>query len=446
MIKAENISKCYRIGVRDALHDSIGSALLSFINSPLKNYRKYRSLYKFDDINSNKMNDSNTKSSDIIWALKDVCFEIKAGEVVGIIGRNGAGKSTLLKILSKITDPTSGRAEIRGRVASLLEVGTGFHPELTGRENVFLNGAVLGMDKKEIESKFDEIVEFSGVEKFIDTPVKRYSSGMKVRLAFSVAAHLEPELLLVDEVLAVGDAEFQQKCLGKMGRVSREGRTVLFVSHNMGAIAQLCPRSIWLEEGKVKLDGSSSEVIGAYLSSGILSSSSWTNSSTWPEGSQAQIKSARLLSPDNQKIAIVNFDSQFRVEITYEIVEPMRNLSLLTRLTNSQGNVVWTSWDTDTTNWDGRVRGSGRYISVCKAPGGLLKPGHYQLSVGLVLDRRTLADYHEHVLRFEVSQIGYLLNLNRLGIITPLLEWDVQRIDETCRTTQTPPGCKSSRV
>lgn len=265
-IKAENISKCYRVGLKENLHDSIGSAMLDFIKSPLNNYRKYRSLYRFDNINPDSDPNSETDSSDIIWALRDVSFEVKRGEVLGIIGRNGAGKSTLLKILSRITEPTTGRAEIRGKVSSLLEVGTGFHPELNGRENIYLNGAILGMKKKEINRKFDEIVDFSGVERFIDTPVKRYSSGMKVRLAFSVAAHLEPDVLVIDEVLAVGDAEFQNKCIGKMQNITTEGRTVLFVSHNMGAIIQLCPSSIMLDKGKIAAKGPSKKIVERYLS------------------------------------------------------------------------------------------------------------------------------------------------------------------------------------
>ncbi|MFQ5866208.1 MAG: ABC transporter ATP-binding protein, partial [bacterium] len=232
-IKVQNISKRYRIGLKEEMRDSFAVAVLDFIKSPLKNYRKYRSLYEFEDINYSA---ENNVTENVIWALRDISFEVPKGEVLGIIGRNGAGKSTLLKILCKVTDPTSGVAEIRGRVSSLLEVGTGFHQELTGRENIYLNGTILGMTKKEVGRKFDEIVDFSGVEKFIDTPVKRYSSGMRVRLAFSVAAHLEPEILLIDEVLAVGDAEFQKKCLNKMEHVGQEGRTVLFVSHNVTAI------------------------------------------------------------------------------------------------------------------------------------------------------------------------------------------------------------------
>ena len=233
------------------------------IKSPFNNYRRYRSLYKFDDLNP----DSDNNDPDIIWALRNVSFEVKEGEIVGIIGLNGSGKSTLLKILSKITDPTEGYAEIRGKVSSLLEVGTGFHPELTGRENIYLNGSILGMKKKEIDRKFDEIVDFSGVEKFIDTPVKRYSSGMRVRLAFAVAAHLEPEIVLIDEVLAVGDIQFQKKCLNKMQDIGQQGRTVLFVSHNMQAVTRLCPRTILLKGGEVIADGPSHQIVSIYMNS-----------------------------------------------------------------------------------------------------------------------------------------------------------------------------------
>ena len=260
-IKVENISKIYRIGIKEDRHDSFGRTVFELVRSPLKNYRKYRSLYKFDDVNPHE----NKNSSDIIWSLKDVSFEVKKGEVLGIIGRNGAGKSTLLKILSQITNPTQGKAEIRGRISSLLEVGTGFHPELTGRENVYLNGAVLGMTKREIDRKYNQIVEFSGFEKFINTPVKRYSSGMKVRLAFSVAAHLEPEVLIVDEVLAVGDAEFQEKCLGKMDDIGKSGKTVLLVSHNMTAIDSLCNRTLLLRNGELVFDGLTREAIEKHL-------------------------------------------------------------------------------------------------------------------------------------------------------------------------------------
>ncbi len=256
-IKVENLSKRYRIGLKEEMHDTLGGAMASWVKSPMANFRRLRKLSQFAE---------NGDAEDVIWALKDVSFDVKQGEVIGVIGRNGAGKSTLLKIISQITEPTSGRVVVRGRISSLLEVGTGFHPDLTGRENIYLNGAILGMKRAEIERKFDEIVSFSGVEKFLDTPVKRYSSGMRVRLAFSVAAHLEPEILLVDEVLAVGDAAFQQKCLGKMKDITYHGRTVLFVSHNMGAISALTNRCFCMEGGRVFQEGMTEDVVGSYLS------------------------------------------------------------------------------------------------------------------------------------------------------------------------------------
>ena len=245
VINVKNLSKRYRIGLREEMHDNVVSEILNLFLSPIKNFRKLRNLYSFSK--------SDGDQRDIIWAVRDVSFRVTQGEVVGIIGRNGAGKTTLLRILSGITDPTGGRAELYGRVGALLAVGTGFHKDLTGRENIYLNGTILGMRKKEIDRKLDEIVDFSGVEKFLDTPVKRYSSGMLVRLGFAVAAHLDPEILMIDEVLAVGDAEFQRKCLGKMDEVARGGRTVLFVSHNMESIAGLCERTIHIDGGKAGL-------------------------------------------------------------------------------------------------------------------------------------------------------------------------------------------------
>ncbi|WP_417847617.1 polysaccharide ABC transporter ATP-binding protein [Thalassoglobus sp.] len=261
VISVENLSKAYRIGVKDEIPDTLVGAMTSVIRSPFKNLQRLRRLDTFTG------GPNGNESDDTLWALKDVSFDVQEGEVVGIIGRNGAGKSTLLKVLSRITDPTSGRVVIRGRVSSLLEVGTGFHPELTGRDNIYLNGTILGMTKREIDRKFDEIVDFSGVEKFLDTPVKRYSSGMQVRLAFAVAAHLEPEILIIDEVLAVGDVGFQTKCLGKMQDVARDGRTVLFVSHNMAAVESLCMRAVLVASGKIEDDNDSKGVINSYNNS-----------------------------------------------------------------------------------------------------------------------------------------------------------------------------------
>src|SRR5438445_3846127 len=255
-IRVDDLSKQYTIGLAQRRHDTLRDQIMDSLRSI---FRSNGHRFAFGQ---------RSDSSTTIWALKDISFEIKHGEVVGVIGRNGAGKSTLLKILSRITEPTTGRVEIYGRIGSLLEVGTGFHGELTGRENIYLNGAILGMRRGEIENKFDQIVAFAEVEKFIDTPVKRYSSGMYVRLAFAVAAHLEPELLIVDEVLSVGDAAFQRKCLGKMSDVAREGRTVVFVSHNMIAVQQLCHRAVWLDEGRIRCDGPSTHVVAEYLQAG----------------------------------------------------------------------------------------------------------------------------------------------------------------------------------
>jgi homopolymeric O-antigen transport system ATP-binding protein len=255
-LRVEGLGKRYRIGAPGPRARTLGEVLANAAAAPIRNFRRVRGLSSF-----------RRADLDIVWALRDVGFELQESEVLGIIGRNGAGKSTLLKILSRVTDPTTGFAEIRGRIGSLLEVGTGFHPELTGRENVYLNGAILGMDRAYITDKFEEIVEFAGIGAFIDTPVKRYSSGMHLRLAFAVAAHLEPELLIIDEVLAVGDAEFQRKCLGRMDALARGGRTVLFVSHDLGAIQRLCTRAILLARGQVVADGETAEVVARYLAS-----------------------------------------------------------------------------------------------------------------------------------------------------------------------------------
>lgn len=292
-IRADNLSKRYRLGLREEMSDSLVGAGLKWAKQPIRNFQYLRSLTKFSD----------EDTPDVLWALKDINFEIKQGEVVGFIGKNGAGKSTLLKILSRITDPTRGQVEVFGRVSSLLEVGTGFHPELTGRENVYLNGTILGMKKREIDQKFDEIIDFSGVSRFIETPVKRYSSGMMVRLAFAVAAHLEPEILIVDEVLAVGDAQFQQKSIGKMQDVAKgKGRTVLFVSHNMGCIERLCEKVIVLEEGRIRMITDTKTGIREYLKQ--CSSAGGPNVRTLPREGNGQIRITgfRMLDEEGDEI------------------------------------------------------------------------------------------------------------------------------------------------
>lgn len=269
-ITVDNLSKAYRLGLKEDLPDTFVGAVSGWLKKPIRNWRKLRELDTSREAAGQK-NEQRGNTASILWALNDISFRVYEGEVVGVIGRNGSGKSTLLKILSRITEPTSGRAVIRGRVSSLLEVGTGFHPELSGRENVYMNGTILGMRKKEIDHKFDEIVEFSGVDRFLDTPMKRYSSGMQVRLAFAVAAHLEPEILIIDEVLAVGDSEFQKKCLGKMEDIAKGGRTVLFVSHNMAAVQNLCHRGIVIANGQCVFDGGAKQAVAEYLDASTAS-------------------------------------------------------------------------------------------------------------------------------------------------------------------------------
>lgn len=312
-IRATNLSKRFRLGLRDEISDSLVSAGLKWAKQPLKNFNYLRSLSNFTDADS----------PDILWALREVNFEIKRGEVVGFIGKNGAGKSTLLKILSRITDPTGGQVEVFGRVSSLLEVGTGFHPELTGRENVYLNGTILGMKKREIDQKFAEIIDFSGVSRFVDTPVKRYSSGMMVRLAFAVAAHLEPEILIVDEVLAVGDAQFQQKSIGKMQDVARgHGRTVLFVSHNMGCIERLCQKVVVMEEGRIKMITDTKTGIREYLRQ-CSSGNAGPDIPTLPRSGDGriQINGFRLLDSLGHEVVSALSGRDIVFAVRYESVE-----------------------------------------------------------------------------------------------------------------------------
>jgi lipopolysaccharide transport system ATP-binding protein len=328
IISIEDLSKAYRLGTKDKTPDTLVGALASVAKAPFVNWRR---LARLDTRNS-----VNRDDEDIVWALKDVSFDVQCGEVIGIIGRNGAGKSTLLKILSRITEPTSGQAKLRGRVSSLLEVGTGFHPELSGRDNIYMNGTILGMTKREIDRKFDEIVDFSGVEKFLDTPVKRHSSGMQVRLAFAVAAHLEPEILIVDEVLAVGDADFQKKCLGKMQDVSRSGRTVLFVSHNMAAVQNLCSKAILLEQGAVVAFDSCSEVTHQYLRSTVAAASRDVSSCRLT-GMQPVIEKVELQSADGTPVSTISCGSTATIVITYKSSEPLPAARFGIRIENLLG-------------------------------------------------------------------------------------------------------------
>jgi lipopolysaccharide transport system ATP-binding protein len=354
--------------------------------------------------------------------------------VVGIIGRNGAGKSTLLKILSRVTEPTTGFAELYGRVGSLLEVGTGFHQELTGRENIYLNGAILGMKRAEIARKFDEIVTFAEVEKFIDTPVKHYSSGMYLRLAFGVAAHLEPEILLVDEVLAVGDARFQKKCLNKMQDVGQTGRTVLFVSHNTPAITRLCDRVILLEEGKVLQDGPTHQVISAYLNSGFGTTAAreWPDPKKAPGGEVAQLRAVRVRAEDGQIRDAVDIRRSVAVEMEYEVLRSGCVLSPYFGFYNEEGVHVFATVDLDP-EWRRRPRPAGRYVSVAWIPGNLLSEGTIFIRVGLTTLNPFIRQFHEHdVAAFQVidrlegdSARGDWVG--RLGgAVRPLLRWSTQ--------------------
>lgn len=325
------------------------------------------------------------------WALRDVNFEVNEGEALGIIGGNGAGKSTLLKVLSRITPPTVGRASVRGRLSSLLEVGTGFHPELTGRENVFLNGAVLGMRKTEVQRKFDEIVAFAGVEKFIDTPVKRYSSGMYVRLAFAVAAHLEPDVLIIDEVLAVGDADFQKRCLGKMNDVARAGRTVLFVSHNMAAVQKLCSRAIWMREGEVARCGEPGEVIGAYLeASGQQGSGEadrpgylyWRDSLT--EAEEAGITSLQLLDANDRPMQAAATFERLRFRIGFKTRRTYRSFSAVLQVNTADGVPLLLTSTTPDHNLPFSIA-SGSHVIDCEFERFPLAAGEYILDLGLAI-------------------------------------------------------------
>ena len=429
-IKVENISKRYRIGLKENMHDTFGKTIIECIKSPLKNYRKYRSLYQFEDIGP----DSDNNPSDVIWALRDISFEVNEGEIVGIIGVNGAGKSTLLKILSKITVPTGGRATIRGRISSLLEVGTGFHPELTGRENVYLNGTILGMRKKEIDCKFDEIVDFSGIEKFMDTPVKRYSSGMRVRLAFAVAAHLEPEILLIDEVLAVGDARFQKKCLDKMKDVGQHGRTVLFVSHNMPAVTRLCPRTILLNGGRVQVDGPSDHVVSAYMHAekGAKAERRWPDLTEAPGDEVVRLSSVRVKTKDGRVTETVEISQPVGVEMEYEVLKPGYELLIDFIVTNEEGIIAFNTFNNDPL-WRGKPRPVGHYVNTVWIPGHLLSEGMYFLGPRI----RTL---NPQILRFRVEEaVAFQVVDNTVGdgargdhtggmcgVLRPLLKWETQ--------------------
>ncbi len=413
MISVESVSKYYRLGV-------IGSRTLS--GDLNRWWARVRG--KPDPLLKIGEEDHGNRQDEFIWALHDVSFQVGQGEVLGIIGRNGAGKSTLLKILSRVTAPTSGQIRTRGRIASLLEVGTGFHPELTGRENIYLNGAILGMKRAEIDRKFDEIVDFSGVEQFINTPVKRYSSGMYVRLAFAVAAHLDPEILLVDEVLAVGDAAFQKKCLGKMEEVSQaEGRTVLFVSHNMAAIRSLCRRGVWFDKGKVVGIGETENIIKNYLqqSTNSLVEQVWNEPLHAPGNEQVRIRSARVSSlRDEDTDGRIFIDSPIQMEFEIWNNIPETTLNFVIHFLTIDGTFVFAA------SSDAKPRHQGLVRAVVKVPPNLLNDGTYRVNLQIVKSDLALTVYlHSDILVFDVNEPVREGNWfgKWQGVIRPQLDW-----------------------
>ncbi len=427
MLRVENLGKRYRVGQLET-YRTIRDAVTSVVRRP-----------EAADEGGTPLRGSAGADS-YLWALRNVSFELGRGEVLGIIGPNGAGKTTLLKILSRITVPTEGRAEIRGRVGSLLEVGAGFHPELTGRENIFLNGAVLGMKKSEIVSKFDEIVKFAELEKFIETPVKRYSSGMYVRLAFSVAAHLEPEILVADEVLAVGDAAFQKKCLGKMGDVAKEGRTVLFVSHNMGVINRLCPRTILLTDGKVVKDGPTDEVVAHYLRSESTSGGQrrWEDPQNAPGNERIRMRSVRVVS-EGQVAAEVDIDQPTSIEVDFvNHAAGIKNLFVNIYLLDSGGATVLSTASTPAANaiheeWYGNPHPVGHYRATCTLPANFLNEGRYFVSAFVVtLGPLQVEARAEQALSFEVFDTGVMREpgggTGWPGAVRPRLPWKTEML------------------
>lgn len=413
-IRVEDIGKMYHIGGPVNSYRTLRESIRDVVQAPFKRLK-------------------NITGDETIWALRHVSFEVNQGQVLGVIGRNGAGKSTLLKILSRVTEPSEGIAEIHGRVGSLLEVGTGFHPELTGRENIYLNGAILGMKKTEIAKKFDEIVEFSEVAKFIDTPVKRYSSGMYLRLAFAVAAHLEPEILVVDEVLAVGDAEFQRKCLGKMNAVAQQGRTVFFVSHNMSAILRLTEEALVIDHGQMIMRAPTSEAVSYYLSSGFSQEGqrAWTDDEIPAAAHPFKPIAMRIINPRGQVVDTVRSTEQVIVEIEYKVASPLTGLRIGIYLMTTHGEYVLTSFDTDDEKKFESLteRKAGTYVSRCTIPADLLNEGRYVMGVNA-------SSYH--IKRYFQDEQALIFNVDgsgapgkqwvesRPGPIRPRLNWTIE--------------------
>lgn len=428
-IKIENISKQYRLGLVST----------HTLRHDLNRWWVMNILRKEDpNLIIGEINDRSKRAeSEYVWALKDINLEIHQGEVLGIIGKNGAGKSTLLKILSNVTSPTTGVIKTKGRVASLLEVGTGFHPEMTGRENIFLNGSILGMTKKEIADKFDEIVDFSGVERYIDTPVKRYSSGMLVRLGFAVAAHLEPEILVVDEVLAVGDVEFQRKAVGKMQNISKgHGRTVLFVSHNMSAVGDICKNAIILKDGIIQSEGKAREVISSYLESSnqVDFYRDWEQIENAPGEGSIKIRKMYLVNKEYKIIRYCLTTDKIGIYVEYEVLEDQKYFTHGINIYNLSGLLIFSSHDTNKYE-SNLIILKGRYSTLVWIPGNLMQEGDYLVSFAIMRYNPFSVIFHEtDLLRIQVidtmkdSVRPEEYNLEFPGVIRPKLYWEKKRI------------------
>jgi lipopolysaccharide transport system ATP-binding protein len=422
VILVDQVSKRFRIGLVHQRYQTLSEKISDALSAPLRTFRRIQT--------------PKTDSEDTIWALRDISFDVAEGQILGIIGRNGAGKSTLLKILARITEPTEGSITIRGRVGSLLEVGTGFHPELTGRENIYLNGAILGMKRTEIERKFDEIIAFSEIEKFIDTPVKRYSSGMYLRLAFAVAAHLEPEILVVDEVLAVGDAEFQKKCLGKMGDVAQQGRTVLFVSHNMSAILRLTQESIVLANGRMVMRAPSAEAVDFYLSAGNPKAGErvWEDAEIPADAAPFRPIALRLLDKKGSVVDTVRSTEQFTIEAEYSLSSPLTGLRIGIYLSTTRGEYVFSTFDTDDAARfeETGSRSAGHFVSRCQVPADLLNNGYFILSINASSYRIRRYFHDDSALTFTVNADGAPGSQwaePRLGLVRPRFDWTIDKVD-----------------
>lgn len=417
IIRATNVAKQYRLGASRNSFVTLRETLTDAVRAPLKRLRADR--------------DAGT-----LMALRDVSFEVAPGEVLGIIGRNGAGKSTLLKVLARITQPTSGRVELHGRVASLLEVGTGFHPELSGRENIYLNGALLGMARTEIQRKFDDIVAFSEIEDFLETPVKRYSSGMYLKLAFAVAAHLDPEILLVDEVLAVGDVRFQRKCLDKMESVQRAGRTVIFVSHNMPAITRLCPRTILIENGSISFDGPSHQAVGMYLGSGAGTNAAreWTDQSSAPGNEIVRLRAVRVRSQDGEVCESIDIRCPVGIEVEFEVLQAGHVLVPGYHFMNQEGVCVFVASEYEE-KWRRQPRPAGSFISTAWIPGNFLSEGPLIVTATMA----TMTPFRSHYFERDVVAFQVIDSLDgnsargdyagpMPGFVRPLLHWTSEQV------------------